>query len=143
LYRKKPFPSFLFVLATIFVAGCASIWQPIPPSKLGEDIEDHPAVILEDTGIDARSNASNELLLRARAMLDNNKPDDAIDLLEQAISLDPKDGRNYYYLAAGWMMKGNAPQALECNNLAGVYLGYDQEWVQKIKEQRDDIDQIE
>lgn len=131
------------MFATIFAAGCASIWQPIPPSKLGEDIEDHPVVISEDTDVTARSSASYELLLRARALLDTNHPDDAIDLLEQAISLDPKDGRHYYYLAVGWMMKGNASQAIEFNNLAGVYLGYDQEWVQKIKEQRDDIHQIE
>ena len=139
------FPNRLFLPIfgiILIMTGCAFLKQPTPPSKLGEDIDGHPAVILEDTGVNARSNASSELLLRASELLDNNRPDDAIDLLEQAISLDPKEGRNYYYLARGWMMKGNASQAIECNSLAEVYLGYDQEWVQKLEEQRNIIYQI-
>jgi predicted Zn-dependent protease len=126
-----------------FLSGCALVRQPTPPNKLGEDIEGHPAVIPGDTGVNARSNASAALLVLACERLDHNKPDDAIDLLERAIALDPKEGRIYYYLARSWIMKGNAGQASEFNSLAEIYLGYDQEWLKKITEQKNNIHQME
>jgi predicted Zn-dependent protease len=141
LYRNV-----LFICLTvfmIFLSGCTLVRQPAPPGKLGEDIEDHPAVIPGDTGVNARSNASAALLVQACERLDNSKPDDAIDLLERAIALDPKEGRIYYYLARSWVMKGNAGQALEFNSLAEIYLGNDPEWHKKITEQKNDIHQME
>lgn len=141
MYRNVPFVCLIVVM--IFLSGCALVRQPVPPGKLGEDIEDHPAVIPGGTGVNARSNASAALLVQACERLDHNKPDDAIDLLERAIALDPKEGRIYYYLARSWIMKGNAGQASEFNSLAETYLGYDPEWHKKITEQKNDIHQME
>jgi len=127
------------MMMIVILSACSIGRQPIPPSKLGEDIDDHPAVLQEETGVDARSRASAALRLHACKLLDRNQADDAIDLLERAISLDPKEGRNYYYLSKGWMIKKNATQAIEFNNLAEIYLGYDEEWAHKVTDQRAEI----
>jgi predicted Zn-dependent protease len=140
LYRNIPFSHIIMIIAVL--SGCTVGRQTIPPNKLGEDIEGHPAVIQEETGVDARSRASSALMLHACILLDNNQPDDAIDLLERAIALDPKEGRNYYYLARGWIIKGNAAQAFEFNSLAEIYLGYDEEWAHKVTDQKNEIHQM-
>jgi len=127
------------MIILVVLSGCSIGRQPAPPSKLGEDIDDHPVVLQEETGVDARSRAAAALRLNACNLLDLNQPDDAIDMLERAIALDPKEGRNYYYLSKGWMIKKNATQAIEFNNLAEIYLGYSEEWAHKVKEQRTDI----
>ncbi len=141
MYRNELL--FCVIVFMIFLSGCTLVRQPVFPDKPGEDIEDHPSVIPGETGVNARSNASDALLVQACQQLDHNKPDDAIDLLERAIALNPKEGRTYYYLARGWMMKGNADQASEFNTLAELYLGYDPEWLEKITEQKNNIHQMD
>jgi hypothetical protein len=140
LYRNVSL--FCIIVFMTLLSGCTLVRQPTPPGKLGDDIEAHPAVIPGDTGENARSNASAALLVQACERLDHNKPDDAIDLLERTIALDPKEGRIYYYLARSWIMKGNAGQASEFNSLAEIYLGYDPEWLKKITEQKNNIHQM-
>ncbi len=126
----------------VVLSGC-TLWRPTAPqNKAGEDIKSHPAVIPERTGIDARTKAAGEFRQRACRFLENRKPDDAINLLERAISLDPKEGRNYYYLSRAWLMKRNTAQAIEFNNLAEIYLGESDEWHQKIENQKKSIENM-
>ena len=68
-------------------------------------------------------------------LLESKKPDDAIEILERAMSLNPTNGENYYYLAEAWLQKGNVKQAEEYNHLAGMYLDRDQKWVARIEAQ--------
>ncbi|MFO7555119.1 MAG: tetratricopeptide repeat protein [Desulfobacterales bacterium] len=68
--------------------------------------------------------------------LEKNQPDDAIGILERALNLNPGNGRNYYYLAEAWLMKGNIEQAMEFNRLAEVYLKDDSEWLDRVIGQR-------
>jgi len=96
----------------------------------------------EQAGIDARTKAAGEFRQRACKLLENQKSDDAINLLERAISLDPKEGQNYYHLSRAWQMKGNTNQALEFNNLAGIYLGGSDEWHQKVEDQKKNIENM-
>jgi len=124
----------------VILSGC-SLWRPeIPTHKAGEDIQSLPAVVPEQTGMDAREKAAGEFRQRACRFLENSKPDDAIHLLERAISLDPREGRNYYYLSSAWMMKRNKIQADEFNKLAEMYLGETEEWNRKIEDQRKRIE---
>lgn len=69
-------------------------------------------------------------------MIDGNRPDDAIRVLERAVNLHPQLGENYFYLAEAWLQKGNPEQASEFNRLAAIYLDADPQWLQRIKNQK-------
>jgi tetratricopeptide (TPR) repeat protein len=132
----------MMIAALLVIAGC-SLWRSTAPqNKAGEDIQSFPAVLPEQTDIDARTKAAEEFRQRACRFLENRKPDDAINLLERAISLDPKEGRNYYHLSRAWMMKGNKAQAIEFNNLAGIYIDETNEWHQKVEDQKKSIENM-
>jgi len=57
--------------------------------------------------------------------------------------MDPRNGRNYYYLAEAWMIKGNTMQATEFNRMAGVYLNHDAVWMHKVQMQKERIENIQ
>jgi predicted Zn-dependent protease len=72
-------------------------------------------------------------------LLERGKIDDAINVLERAVSIYGANGKNYYYLAEAWVKKGNLMQAKEWNRLAEVYLAEDREWSKRASEQRERI----
>jgi predicted Zn-dependent protease len=72
-------------------------------------------------------------------LLEKNKIDEAISVLERAVSVYAYNGKNYYYLAEAWLRKGNLKQAREWNRLAKMYLAGDQEWSQRVFDQRERI----
>jgi tetratricopeptide (TPR) repeat protein len=74
--------------------------------------------------------------------LKNNKPDEAIRVLERAVNLNPRNGENYFYLAEAWIMKGNASQAKEFNHLAEIYMKTDPEWMGRVQSQKDRINKL-
>lgn len=86
-----------------------------------------------------RALAALQLTEQGRMYLGKNQPDDAIDILEQSLNLNPGNGRNYYYLAEAWLMKGNLGQAREFNRLAEVYLKDEREWLDRVIRQRERI----
>ena len=133
--------AFVFMIMVIFSA--CSLGKPVDvQNKLGEDIKSHPAVIPEETGIDARTKAAEEFRIRACRLLEDMQLDDAINQLEHAVSLDPKEGENYYHLARAWHMKGNKVQAMEFNSLAEMYLGYSEEWRHRVVIQKEAIENM-
>jgi len=83
--------------------------------------------------------ASLRLTEQARMLLDSDKPDDAITILERAVNLNPSNGQNYYYLAEAWLGKGNPHQAREFNRLAAMYLRYEPDWMNRVKTQEERI----
>lgn len=91
-----------------------------------------------------RALASIELSKDGKRLLESGRPDDAIRVFEQAVSLDPSNGQNYYYLSEAWLAKGreNVKQAEEFNRLAGMYLKEDDEWMDKVTNQKDYIEKI-
>jgi tetratricopeptide (TPR) repeat protein len=97
-----------------------------------------------DVGIeqDPRVLASLQITGQGKALLEQNKPDDAIRTLERAISLDPANGLNYYYLADAWIIKGNFKQAEEFNRLAHLYINDDVKWKPLVIEQRERIENL-
>ena len=68
--------------------------------------------------ISPRALASLELSSQAQSLIEENRLDEAIRILERAVNLHPGSGENYYYLAEAWRRKGNSSQASEYNNLA-------------------------
>jgi len=141
LFNKNKAITMIVILVAL--SGCSLLGPTATQRKAGEDIKSHPAIMPEQTGIDSRTKAAGEFRQRACKFLENRKPDDAINLLERAISLDPKEGQNYYHLSRAWLMKGNTTQALEFNNLAGIYLGESDEWSQKVEDQKKNIENMQ
>ena len=90
-----------------------------------------------------REKASLQLTEEGRQHLAADKPDHAIRSLEQAISLNPENGRCYYYLAEAWLQKGNASQAGQFNSLAKNYLNKNKEWKTRLANQADKIANLE
>jgi hypothetical protein len=86
-----------------------------------------------------RAVASLQMTEQGRVLLEQKKVDDAISVLERAVSLNSSNGQNYYYLAEAWLFKKNIKQAEEFNSLAGIYLEGDQTWRPKVEEQKNKI----
>jgi tetratricopeptide (TPR) repeat protein len=87
--------------------------------------------------------ASLQLTDQGRRLLEERQPDKAIRILEQAVSLHPTNGRNYYYLSEAWLMKGSAAQAKEFNLLAEIHLKENHEWMIRVAKQADRIAELE
>ncbi len=69
-------------------------------------------------------------------------PDSALRVLERAINLDPSIGDNYYYMAEAWLIKKNKKQAAEFNRLAEIYLENKKEWLPRLADQLNKIDDL-
>ena len=92
---------------------------------------------------DPRKVASLQLTDQGRRLLEAGKSDQAIRVLEQAISLHPNNGQNYYYLAEAWLMKGVTSEAKEFNHLAEIHLEEDEEWIERVAHQANRIEELE
>ena len=116
----------ILVLAVVLFSGCVK------------------QIAREETRqLSPREKASLQLTEEGRQLLQENKPDHAIRLLEQAISLNPDNGRCYYHLAEAWLQKGNASQAKQFNSLAKSYLNKNKEWKTRLANQADKIANLE
>ena len=122
------------------LSGCArSVMQP--HTDIYRETPQKNDELKEDTekAISPRVLAALQLTEQGRIFLENNQPDDAIGILERALNLNPDNGRNYYYLAEAWLMKGNIDQAAEFNRLAKIYLKDDSEWLNRVELQSERI----
>lgn len=129
------------ILVVFLAAGLAACPKPMlqePPSDKAESVTAEEAV-----KENPRVLASLQLTDQGRRLLENGKPDNAIRVLEQAVSLHPANGQNYYYLAEAWLMKGYASQAKEFNQLAEIHLKADREWIIRVAKQADRITELE
>jgi tetratricopeptide (TPR) repeat protein len=131
-------------LACVAVSGCAAL---IPPPPTPPEQKEVPPAVKKPEEVtpsapkpNPRAVAALQLREEARSLLVQNKPGDAIRVLEQAVNLNPTGGQNYYYLSEAWLMKGNPGQAREYNNLAASYLENDPEWRGRVQEQRQRIE---
>jgi predicted Zn-dependent protease len=120
------------------LAACPKPILQTEPSKTEETTsseaaaEENPRVV-----------AALQLTDQGRRLLEDHKPDKAIRVLEQAVSLDPANGQNYYYLSEAWLMKGSAAQAREFNHLAEIHLKEDNAWIIRVAQQADRIAELE
>ena len=118
------------------LAGCERLVSGIPllSGRGSTDVSERAS---------PRAQASSQLTSEGRMLLEGGQVDDAIGMFERSIGLDPTNGRNYYYLAEAWLMKGNAVQAAEFNRLAGLYLQHDSSWMIQVMDQRERINRGE
>lgn len=128
----------LFCIATVCLAACPK------PTLQEVPVESEESVAVEETEKETpRVVASLQLTDQGRRLLEERKPDKAIRVLEQAVSLHPTNGRNYYYLSEAWLMKGSAAQAKEFNQLAEIHLKEDSDWMMRVANQADRIAELE
>lgn len=119
------------------VTGCAVI-SPQPPSAPPAPMLP-PAVappLPAEPPPDPRELAALQLTEEGKRLLEDGSVDDAISVLERAVSLHPANGRNYYYLAEAWIVKGDILQAREWNRLADMYLTDNPEWSRRVQVQQ-------
>jgi tetratricopeptide (TPR) repeat protein len=125
-------------IAVISVAGCVKeqVSQPHPPATQ----EAEPDWSQET---DPRTLASLQLTDQGRRLVEAGKTDQAIRVLEQAISLNPDNGQNYYYLAEAWLLKGVMSEAKKFNQLAEIHLTDNRQWIQRVIQQANQIAESE
>jgi predicted Zn-dependent protease len=114
----------------LILSACAAI----SPGKATIERKDLP-----EAKPGPRELASIQLTEQGQMLLEKNKIDEAISVLERAVSVYAYNGKNYYYLAEAWLRKGNRKQAREWNRLAEMYLAGDREWSQRVLDQRERI----
>ena len=128
----------LIILLAVWLDACSK-----PPLK-EEPYETEASASREETAEEnPRVMASLQLTDQGRRLLEDRKPDKAIRVLEQAVSLHPTNGQNYYYLAEAWLMKGSAAQAREFNQLAEIHFKEDSTWMIQVANQADRIAELE
>lgn len=125
----------LLVLTT---TGCVKeqVSQPPPPAQ--EQVE---AESVQQP--DPRTLASLQLTEQGRRLVEAGKSDQAIRVLEQAISLNPDNGQNYYYLAEAWLLKDVVSEAKKFNQLAEIHLKDSSQWMQRVIQQANQIAESE
>jgi predicted Zn-dependent protease len=126
------------VLLTVLLTGCPKPILKVEPAEAEETTPSEAAA--EEN---PRVTAALQLTDQGRRLLEDRKPDKAIRALEQAVSLDPSNGQNYYYLSEAWLMKGSAAQAKEFNHLAEIHLREDSAWMIRVAQQADRIAELE
>jgi hypothetical protein len=136
--KNKTIHKFLLVLLVALLAGC-----PKPILKGDGSEAEEPTATEETEKENPRAVASLELTDQGRRLVENKQPDRAIRVLEQAVSLHPANGRNYYYLSEAWILKGFADQAREFNHLAEIHLKDDRHWMIRVAEEADRIAELE
>jgi tetratricopeptide (TPR) repeat protein len=121
--------------------GCAPSVVKSTPSTSWETSQDAGGgqKNIEKQRMSPRALAALQLTEQGRVFLENKQPDDAIGILERALNLNPDNGRNYYYLAEAWLMKGNFGQAAQFNRLARIYLKDDNGWLRRVLLQKERI----
>ena len=128
----------LCVHLAVWLAAC-----PKPALREVPAEAEEPVTVEETTKENPRVAASLQLTDQGRRLLEDRQPDKAISILEQAVSLHPTNGRNYYYLSEAWLMKGSATPAREFNLLAEIHLKEDHEWMIRVANQADRIAELE
>ena len=136
--KTGPIQIVFLTLLAVLLAGCPKPILKTEPAEAEETTrsdevaEGNPRVV-----------AALQLTDQGRRLLEDRQPDKAIRALEQAVSLDPGNGQNYYYLAEAWLMKGSAAQAKEFNHLAEIHLKEDSAWMIRVAQQVDRIAELE
>lgn len=135
-------PKFTIITITFLlgltVGGCVKeqASQPLPPAAQ----EAEPDLSEKQ---DPRTLASLQLTAQGQRLVEAGKTDQAIRVLEQAISLDPDNGDNYYYLAEAWLLKGVVSEAKKFNQLAEIHLKDNARWMQRVIQQANRIAESE
>jgi tetratricopeptide (TPR) repeat protein len=136
--NSKPIKKLLLYLFCFILSGCSMLFPSKHPPSTSQEERIGKKELPEERPR-SREIAAIHLTEQGKMLLESGKIDDAISVLERAVSIYGTNGKNYYYLAEAWLKKGNIMQAREWSRLAEMYLAGDREWSQRISEQRERI----
>lgn len=143
--KKNKIVSTLAACLLIFgLAGCVKDRPAREPAAAAEEIDREEQQALRETDQPSpRVLASLKLTDQGRRLVEAGQTDKAIRVLEQAISLNPNNGQNYYYLSEAWLMKGFAAEARQFNGLAESHLAGDKDWEKLVARQAERITKLD
>ena len=126
------------------LAGCVKDRSAEKPVAAAEEIDrEEPQAPRETDQPSPRVLASLKLTDQGRRLVEAGQTDNGIRVLEQAISLNPNNGQNYYYLSEAWLMKGFAAEARQFNGLAESHLTGNKDWAKLVARQAERITKLE
>ncbi len=135
----------------LFVMLLVSCKTTIPPPGGPAPVKGPPGVeeetpappLFPDEGAALRrQQAAAALTERGRRQMAEGRVDPAMRLFEQALSLAPRYGPGYYYLAEAWLGKDNVSQARAFHRQAALYLEDSASWAARLNRQRRRIDRL-
>ena len=142
--KNKTFSILAACLIIFGLAGCIKDRPADEPAAAAEEIDREEKQAPPETDQPSpRVLASLKLTDQGRRLVEAGQTDRAIRVLEQAISLNPNNGQNYYYLSEAWLMKGFAAEARQFNGLAESHLTGNQEWDKLVARQAERIAKLE
>ena len=123
----------IFLLLVCVFASCAKGKKPPTHSKPPVDSRSTPvgASDGEDT---AERMASEAIVDDGQRALQHGLYDNAADLFQQAVTVDPTNGEAYYYLALARVRSGEYGEAEGLIEKADQLLGAKPDWVLKLEE---------
>ena len=132
------------MLAALLLVACKTAVSPPtgaipdtrPPDAVAPPSDTTPD---QDTGLQ-REQAAAALTERGRTLMADGQIDPAMRLFEQALSLAPRYGPGYYYLAEAWLAKNNFSHAQAFHHQAALYLEDNSVWQRRVVRQRRRID---
>jgi tetratricopeptide (TPR) repeat protein len=138
--RARRRPLLLWAALFLLATACRTVLPPpeeMPPPRPPEQktIPTPPMPAPDTESVRMRERAAETLTANGRQELQQGRPDAALRLFEQAVSLSPHYGPGHFYLAEAWLAKGNAAQAREFHRLAALYLEKDASWRTRLADQ--------
>lgn len=131
-------------LIGLFLVSCKTTLSPpsheAPPPPPPEERAPPPLQVPDEKAALERRQAAAALTDRGRILMADGQVDPAMRLFEQALSLAPRYGPGYFYLADAWLLKNNWLQAREFHHQAVLYLPADRAWQKRVDAQRRRID---
>jgi len=131
----------------MLVFACRPMVMPPPPASeppppaVPEAPEESEAPEAVRDELHRREGVAAALTEQGRAFLAEGQVDSAIRFFEQALAQSPHFGPGYYYLAASWLQKDNAPQARVFHDQARLYLHSQPAWQARLDTQDRSITQ--
>jgi tetratricopeptide (TPR) repeat protein len=132
------------LLALLLLAACKTPvprpWEGSPATPPPGETAVSSKPLPDESAALNRQQAAAALTDRGRALLADGQIDPSMRLFEQALSLAPRYGPGYYYLAEAWLAKNDWHQAREFHRQAALYLRADGAWDVRVARQQDRID---
>ena len=145
--KKKKNKAIATITACLLIMGLTGCVKERPVDETGATREEISREERQEPEKPAQPSprvlASLKLTDQGRRLVEAREADRAIRVLEQAISLNPNNGQNYYYLSEAWLMKGFASEARQFNGLADSHLTGDVDWEKLVTRQAERITQLE
>ncbi len=133
------------MLVGLLLASCkTAILPPGEPAPAedppGIEVPSPPTPLPDEDAAFRRQQAAAALCERGRRLMAEGRVDPAMRFFEQALSLAPRYGPGYYYLAEAWSTKRNWSQARAFHRQAALYLEDNEAWATRVNRQRRRID---